>query len=964
MLNGANAPYLAELYLRYVEDPASVDPGWVAFFAGMDDDATLVRSNARGASWGRHVPLEGGNGGLVSPEGKPQLAERMAATGFSAADVRAAILDSVRALMLIRVFRVRGHLMARFDPLGLEGRKYHTELDPATYGFTEADMDRPIFLDNVLGLETATVRQIMQVLRETYCSSIGVEFMHIQHPLEKAWIQQRIEGIRNQPDFTPRGKRTILERLTEAEEFEKFLHVKFTGTKRFGLDGGEATIPALEQILKRGSQLGVKEVVLGMAHRGRLNVLANIMSKPYVAIFSEFQGQTAHPEDVQGSGDVKYHLGTSADRSFDGDEIHLSLTANPSHLEAVDPVVLGKVRAKQAQRGDSDRTQVMGLLIHGDAAMAGQGLVAETFGLSELKGYRTGGTIHFCINNQIGFTTAPSYSRSSPYPTDVGKMVQAPIFHVNGDDPEAVVHVARIATEFRQEFKRDVVVDMFCYRRYGHNEADEPSFTQPIMYRTIARQPTTRQIYADQLVGEGVISAADSAEMVDTVRAQLQQAFDAAATFKPNKADWLQGRWAGLKTLMGEEELRDDETSVSLPLLKDIGYALTSYPQDFRIHRKLIRLLDARREMIDTGQNLDWAMGEALAFGTLLSEGVSVRLSGQDSGRGTFSHRHSVLVDQEDESRYIPLNHVSDGQASFEVIDSPLSEASVLGFEYGFSLVEPDALVLWEAQFGDFANGAQVIIDQFIASGESKWLRLSGLVMLLPHGFEGQGPEHSSARIERYLQLCAEDNIQVVNCTTPANYFHALRRQIRRNFRKPLVAFTPKSLLRHKLCVSALAEFGPGTRFHRVLPEAGALTADEKVRRIVLCSGKVYYDLVQERERRGLDDVALVRVEQLYPWPRVRVVEQILRYPNAEVVWCQEEPANNGAWQFVLPRLINILEEHKRHHIIPFYVGRKAAASPATGLYKKHEEEQRRLVEEALTVGVESLPQPFRRIAR
>jgi 2-oxoglutarate dehydrogenase E1 component len=960
-LSGANAPYIADLYRRFIEDPSSVDPSWASFFSELHDDARVVLNEARGASWAPAVGSGNGSPGAIAP---PARAGAPAPVRPSFADSRQAIIDSVRALMLIRVYRVRGHLMARFDPLGLEGKKYHPELDPKTYGFTEADMDRPIFLDNVLGLETATLRQIVEILRETYCGSIGVEFMHIQHPDEKAWIQQRIEGIRNQTQFTARGKRTILERLIEAEEFERFLHVKFTGTKRFGLDGGEATIPALEQILKRGSQLGIKEAVLGMAHRGRLNVLANIMCKSYVAIFSEFQGHAAHPDDVQGSGDVKYHLGTSADRSFDGDDIHLSLTANPSHLEAVDPVVLGKVRAKQTQRGDAQRSHVMGILIHGDAAIAGQGLAAECFGLSELKGYRVGGTVHFIINNQIGFTTSPSYSRSSPYPSDVAKMVQAPIFHVNGDDPEAVVHVARIATEFRQEFKRDVVVDMFCYRRYGHNEADEPSFTQPIMYKKIADQPTTRHIYADKLVAEKVLTTDEAERMAMEMRQRLQQAFEAAPQFKPNVADWLQGKWAGLKTLIGEEELRDDETWVSTELLRDIGRALYTYPKDFHIHRKLTRLLNARREMMASGEGIDWATGEALAFGSLLAEGVAVRLSGQDSGRGTFSQRHAVLVDQEDESRYVPLNHISDGQAMFEVLDSPLSEASVLGFEYGYSVVEPDALVVWEAQFGDFANGAQVIIDQFIAPGESKWLRLSGLVMLLPHGYEGQGPEHSSARVERYLQLCAEDNMQVVNCTTPANYFHALRRQIRRNFRKPLIVFSPKSLLRHKLAVSRLQDFGPGTRFHRVLPDDDSLAADDKVRRLVLCSGKVYYDLLQERRTRGIDDVAIARVEQLYPWPRLRVIEQCERFANADVIWCQEEPANMGSWTFVLPRLSNILEELGRSPGVPTYVGREAAASPATGRLKVHEEEQRLLVERALMYDRASLPQPFRRVVR
>jgi 2-oxoglutarate dehydrogenase E1 component len=964
-LTGANAPYLMELYRRFVESPSSVDPGWASFFAQLGDDAGVVLGEAKGASWSGPRPAMIGNGGGTAPAAGPATAPVRTPIPETGADNRAAIVDSMRALMMIRVFRVRGHLMARFDPLGLEGKKYHPELDPKTYGFGEADMDRPIFLNNVLGLETATVRQILEILHETYCGAIGVEYMHIQGSEEKAWIQQRIESIRNQTQFTVEGKRTILQRLVEAETFERFLHVKFTGTKRFGLDGGESVVPAIEQILKRGSQLGLKDVVLGMAHRGRLNVLANIMNKPYVQILSEFQGNAIRPDDVQGSGDVKYHLGTSCERTFDDAEIHLSLVANPSHLEAVDPVVLGKVRAKQAQRGDTDRSQVMAILLHGDAAFAGQGLVAECFDLSELKGYRTGGTIHLIINNQIGFTTSPAYSRSSPYPSDVAKMVQAPIFHVNGDDPEAVVHVARIATEFRQEFKRDVVIDMFCYRRFGHNEADEPSFTQPIMYRTIAKHPTTRELYSERLVSEGVITAEDADQFVASFRGRLEDAFAAATTYKPNKADWLFGRWAGLKTLIGEEELRDEATSVSLEMLREVGHAISAPPPGgFKANSKILRLLEAKRRMIDDGEGIDWATGEALAFGTLLTEGVGVRLSGQDSGRGTFSQRHAVLVDQEDERRFIPLNHISDIQASLEVIDSPLSEASVLGFEYGFSTVEPDALVIWEAQFGDFANGAQVIIDQFIASAESKWLRLSGLVMLLPHGYEGQGPEHSSGRVERYLQLCAEDNIQVVNCTTPANYFHLLRRQIRRNYRKPLVVMSPKSLLRHKLCVSKLADMGPGSRFLRVIPETEAIARPDKVRRIVFCSGKVYYDLIEARTREGIDDVAVVRVEQLYPWPRQRILEQISRYPNAEVFWCQEEPANMGSWLFVLPRFIYILQELKRDRWLPTFAGRKAAASPATGLFKSHLEEQSRLVQQALTVEAGAIPQPFQRIVR
>jgi len=955
VLSGANAPYIAELYKRYVEQPSSVDQSWASFFADLGDEDDIVLRELSGASW-TPPPSE--------IPGDDDGARPVSVAPASAADSRQATLDSVRALMLIRIYRVRGHLIANFDPLGLEGKKYHPELDPKSWGFTDADMDRPIFINNMLGLETATLREILEILKETYCGSIGVEFMHIQGPEEKAWIQQRIESIRNQTHFTLKGKQAILERLVEAEGFEQFLHVKYTGTKRFGLDGGEATIPALEQILKRGAQLGIKEVVIGMPHRGRLNVLANIMLKPYVAILSEFQGSSARPDDVQGSGDVKYHLGTSADRVFDGNDVHVSLVANPSHLEAVDPVVLGKVRAKQMELEDTGRNLVMGVLLHGDAAFAGQGLVAECFDLSQLRGYRTGGTVHFIVNNQIGFTTSPSYSRSSPYPSDVAKVVQAPIFHVNGDDPEAVVHVARLAMEYRQEFKRDVVIDMFCYRRFGHNEADEPSFTQPKMYKAIAKHPTTREIYAQKLVDNGTVTASEVEAMDSDFRTRLENDFEAAATYAPNKADWLEGSWMGLKPLLGEEELRDEDTWVSLDLLREVGLSISQPPENFNVNRKIIRLLDAKRKMIESGDGIDWATAEALAFGSLLAEGVTVRLSGQDSGRGTFSHRHSVLIDQENEERYIPLNHISDIQGTFEVIDSALSEVGVLGFEYGYSQAEPDALVIWEAQFGDFANGAQVIIDQFIASGESKWLRLCGLVMLLPHGYEGQGPEHSSARPERYLQLCAEDNVQVVNCTTPANYFHALRRQIRRSFRKPLIVFSPKSLLRHKLVVSNLSDLGPGTRFRRVIPETDSLAADEKVSRLVLCSGKVYYDLVQERRDRGIEDVAITRVEQMYPWPRQNILDQIARYPNAQLVWCQEEPANMGGWTFVLPRLINILEELERKAVLPTYVGRKAAASPATGLLKTHVKEQKTLVDQALTVDLKSIVQPFRRVGQ
>ncbi len=983
-LSGTNATYVAELYARFLENPNSVDSGWVKFFTELADDRREVLDELNGASWASAVSgVIGSNGGMsaedvaasfdrpAAPGDGPSPAEMMGGglptmarglDGRANADkIRQATLDSINALMMIRVYRVRGHLIANFDPLGLEGKALHPELDPKSYGFHEADMDRPIFINNVLGLETATPREILKVLRETYCSSIGVEFMHMQEPEERSWIQRRIEGAHNHTKFTFKGKKFIYQRLVEAEGFEQFLDKKYTGTKRFGLDGGESLIAALEQILKRSSQLGVNEVVLGMPHRGRLNVLASIMNKPYMAMFAEFMGLASRPDDIMGSGDVKYHLGTSADRVFAGHTVHLSLTANPSHLEAVNTVVLGKVRAKQEKIGDEDRKIIMGLLMHGDAAFAGQGLVPETLDLSQLKGYRTGGTVHFIVNNQIGFTTAPTKSRSSPYPSDIAKGIQAPIFHVNGDDPEAVVHVARIASEFRHEFNRDVVIDMFCYRRHGHNEGDEPMFTQPIMYKAIKKHPTTRDIYARQLEREGVLAKGEAQNIMQAFDSELEKDFEAATGYKPNKADWLEGQWKGLVQLTGEEELQNHESSASIELLNEVGLAISSVPEDFELNKKIVRQLNAKRAMIENGKGIDWATAEALAFGTLLIEGTGVRLSGQDCGRGTFSHRHCVLVDQRNENRYFPLSEIRDGQAQFEVMDSPLSEAGVLGFEYGYSLADPHTLVLWEAQFGDFANGAQVIIDQFIASGESKWLRMSAVCMLLPHGFEGQGPEHSSARPERYLQLCAEDNMQVVNITTPANYFHALRRQMRRNFRKPLIVMSPKSLLRHKLVVSSMGEMGPDTHFRRVITEIDNLALDKNVRRIVICSGKIYYDLLQARRDAKIDDVAIVRVEQLYPWPGTSLYKQLNRYSNAEVVWTQEEPANMGSWFFVYPRLLSMFDKLDGVNKRPVFIGRNAAASPATGFAKVHKQEQDEIIERSLNVAIDDLPQPFMR---
>ncbi len=717
-------------------------------------------------------------------------------------------------------------------------------------------------------------------------------------------------------------------------------------------------IPALEQIIKRGGALGVRDIVIGMAHRGRLNVLAQVMGKPHRAIFHEFKGGSTTPNEVEGSGDVKYHLGASSDREFDDNKVHLSLTANPSHLEIVDPIVLGKVRAKQDQLGASreDRTMVMPLLIHGDASFAGQGVVAECFGLSGLRGHRTGGSLHFIVNNQIGFTTSPRYSRSSPYPSDVAKMIEAPIFHVNGDDPEAVVFAAKVATEFRQKFQKPVVIDMFCYRRHGHNEGDEPSFTQPLMYKAIANHPTTLEIYGDKLVNEGVVTSGEVEKMKADWRARLDTELEAAQGYRANKADWLDGRWTGFKTAGDSDDPRRGQTGVDMATLKELGQKITTLPPGFHLHRTLNRFLENRRKAIETGVGIDWATGEALAFCSLLLDGHRVRLSGQDSERGTFSQRHSVLTDQETEQRYTPFNHLREGQPRYEVINSMLSEEAVLGFEYGYSLAEPNALTLWEAQFGDFANGAQVLFDQFISSGERKWLRMSGLVCLLPHGYEGQGPEHSSARLERYLQMCAEDNMQVANCTTPANYFHILRRQLKREFRKPLILMTPKSLLRHRRAVSRLDEMGPGTSFHRLLWDDAQLSPDEKIklapdakiRRVVLCSGKVYYDLYEEREKRGIDNVYLLRIEQLYPFPTKALMLELSRFKQAEIVWCQEEPRNMGAWVFVDIFLEWVLNQIGAKTKRARYAGRPASASTAVGQMSLHLAQLKQFLEEAL----------------
>ena len=957
-LFSGNAAYVEMLYERWLVNPASVDASWQQFFADAKANAQGGSRAVTRPSWSPNksefIDESVAPSATAKPDkanGKPAPSTTNNEQRTTSQDVTAAAQDTARALMMINAYRVRGHLMGNYDPLGLEPAKSHPELEPASYGFTDKDYSRPIFINGALGLQHATLAQIMEILRQTYCGTLGVEFMHIQFPEQKQWIQKRIESNKSRPPLTDEEKKFILRSLVEVESFEEFVQLKHTGTKRFSIQGGDATIPGLEAVLLASTALGVEEAVIGMPHRGRMNVITTIMGKPYAELLSIFQGNIDFPEWVDSSGDVKYHLGVSSDRVLaNGKKIHLSLASNPSHLEAVNPVVQGKVRAKQDQLDDRDaKNKVMGILLHGDAAFAGQGTVAEALSLAELRGYRTGGTLHIIVNNQIGFTTSPKNARFTPYPSDMAKAVQAPIFHVNGDDPESVFYACKLAAEFRQEFKRDVVVDIVCYRKYGHNESDEPMFTQPLMYKAIARHTLPARLYAQQLIAQGMVTQEQIDSLFAEYRMYLDKEYETAKGYKPNKANWLEGHWSGFDKPKGDHPTQD--TGIDLKTLKEIGYAISKVPEGVTLNSKIIRQLEAKKKMMDDEAGIDWATGEALAFGGLLKEGYPIRFTGQDVCRGTFSHRHAVLIDQANEERYTPLNHLGGDQKHLEIYESSLSEFAILGFEYGYSTAEPKALTLWEAQFGDFANGAQVMIDQFIASGEIKWLRMSGLVMLLPHGYEGQGPEHSSARPERFLQLCGEDNMQVVNCTTPANYFHALRRQqVGRNFRKPLIVMTPKSLLRHKLAVSPLKDMVKGTSFLRVIPETQKLADDAKIKRVVFTSGKVYYDLLEEREKRGVKDVALVRVEQYYPFPEKELLTELKRYKNAEVMWCQEEPENMGAYRFIGPRIGNLLEQLGKSDLRIKYAGRPEAASPAAGYYKIHDKEQKQLLEDALNV--------------
>ncbi len=945
-LNKSNSAFIEQMYVKYINNDPNLPDSWKKYFIDIGDDINSIVKEVNGPSWS---PRKNKIDESKILENEIEILESQNKE-TDQNDIVASNSNSIKAVSLIRAYRQRGHLLSKVDPLEMRESEYLDELHPENYGFKKDDYSKKIYLDGVLNKQYSNIKEILSVLRKIYCGNIGYEYMHISNPTERKWFRDRVEKDENALKFTVNGKNAILNKLIQAEGFEKFLHTKYVGSKRFGLDGGESLIPALEQIIKIGGQSNIKEVKIGMSHRGRLNVLANVLQKSYKRIFNEFAGEINNTEE-DSAGDVKYHLGASSDREFDGNVVHVSLTDNPSHLEAVNPVVLGQTRAKQFFHKDVKRNRVIPILIHGDAAFAGQGVVAECFAMSGLPGHNTGGTIHIIVNNQIGFTTSPRFARSSPHPSDIAKMVEAPIIHVNGDDPEAVVYGSRIAAEFRLKFNRDVVLDLVCYRRFGHNEGDEPSFTQPLMYKKIRSHPSTAKIYGSKLIDEDLLSENDLNNQINKFKTLLDDQFKTAKDYKP-KIEWFEGAWSSYKPKKGKD--KKGITGADPDLLRNISDRINITPNEINVHKTISKIFQNRKKTIDQGFNIDWSSAEALAFGSLLEEGFPVRFVGQDSGRGTFSQRHSVLRNQLDNTRYIPLNNISKNQKKFEIVDSFLSELAVLGFEYGYSLVEPNTLTIWEAQFGDFANGAQVIIDQFISSGERKWQRASGLVMLLPHGYEGQGPEHSSARLERFLQLCANDNLQVMNCTTPANYFHALRRQIHRDFRKPLVLMTPKSLLRNKYCVSSIEDFNKQTSFHRILWDH-ALNKDSnnfiklkkpaEIKKVILCSGKVYFDLLGAREKIKRDDVILFRIEQLYPFPVKSLVKELKPYANnAKFYWCQEEPKNMGAWFSVRDYIQWTLETIKAKNNKISYIGRNPDASPATGYAKRHMVEQEEII--------------------
>ena len=929
-LFGGNAPFIEDLYESYLVNPGSVPEEWREYF----DKMQVLPGNA--AKDVAHAPV------VESFVQRAKRGEFSAPRTMPSEPVAPERLQ-VAALLLVTAYRIAGSRWATLDPLKRMPRPQVPELEPAYYDLSEADLEQVVNSGSFMGLDRVSLRTLLQALRDTYCRNIGFEYMFVSDRVQRQWIQERIEPLRATPGLTAERKKHLLQKLTEAEQLERYLHTKYVGQKRFSLEGGESLIPSVDDLIQRAGANGVQEIVIGMAHRGRLNVLVNVLGKMPKDLFLEFEGKGAQELP---SGDVKYHNGFSSDITTSGGPVHLSLAFNPSHLEIVNPVVEGSVRARQRRREDKTGDQVLPILVHGDAAFAGQGVVMETLNLSGTRGYGTGGTVHLIVNNQIGFTTSdPRDARSTTYCTDVAKMVEAPIFHVNGDDPEAVLFVTQLALDFRNKFHKDVVIDIVCFRKLGHNEQDEPFVTQPLMYKKIGQHPGTRKLYADKLVAQGVIDAGEPERIIkhyrDTLDAGKETVSPVLSNFKSKFAvDWapfLNSKWTDAA-----------DTHVPLDELKRLSERITSVPEGFKVHPTVVRVIEARRQMAEGKQPVDWGMAETLAYASLLSNGYDVRLSGQDSGRGTFAHRHAVLHDQDrerwDQGSYIPLQNIGKDQGDFVVIDSVLSEEAVLGFEYGFSTAEPNALVIWEAQFGDFANGAQVVMDQFISSGETKWGRVCGLVQFLPHGYEGQGPEHSSARLERYLQLCAEHNMQVCVPSTPAQIFHLLRRQMLRNFRKPLVIMSPKSLLRHKEAVSSLDELATG-RFHNVIDETEKLAA-KKVRRVIASSGKVYYELAAYRREHKVEDIALIRLEQQYPFPHDEFKAALAKFPNAkEVVWCQEEPQNQGAWY----RLQWHLQKDSGAKRTLLYAGRPISASPAAGYASKHLAQQKKLIEDAFS---------------
>lgn len=929
-LSGGNAAYVEELYELYLHDPNAVPEEWRTYFQKLPTDGSAAAD----------VPHSTIRDYFVLLAKNSRRAQPVSAGAVSSEHEK----KQVEVLRLIQAYRVRGHQAAQLDPLGLWVRTAPSDLSINHYGLTDADLDTTFRTGELyIGKEEATLREILGALQQTYCRTIGAEFMHIVDSGQRHWFAQRLESVRGRPQFSAEVQAHVLERITAAEGLEKYLGTKYPGTKRFGLEGGESLIPLLDEIIQRSGSYGTKEVVIGMAHRGRLNVLVNTFGKNPRDLFDEFEGKK-----IEGlsSGDVKYHQGFSSNVMTAGGEVHLALAFNPSHLEIVSPVVEGSVRARQDRRNDASGDKVLPISIHGDAAFAGQGVVMETFQMSQTRGYKTGGTIHIVINNQVGFTTShPEDSRSTEYATDVAKMIQAPIFHVNGDDPEAVLFVTQLAVDYRMQYKRDVVIDLVCYRRRGHNEADEPNGTQPLMYQQIAKQRTTRELYADALVAAGVLSSEDVQAKIDEYRTALDNGQHVVKSLvkEPNKelfVDW--------RPYLGHTWTARHDTRFDLKTLQDLAGKLLEIPEGFVLQRQVAKVMEDRAKMTAGGMPINWGYAENLAYATLLFEGHPVRMTGQDIGRGTFSHRHAQLHNQKDGSTYIPLKNLFPGQPKFELYDSFLSEEAVLAFEYGYATTTPNALVIWEAQFGDFANGAQVVIDQFISSGEHKWGRLCGLTMLLPHGYEGQGPEHSSARLERYLQLCAEHNMQVCVPTTPAQVYHMLRRQVIRPLRKPLVVLSPKSLLRHPLAISTLEELAEGS-FQTVIGEIDPIEA-KKVERVVLCSGKVYYDLLAKRRAEKRDDIAIVRIEQLYPFPEDDLAEALAPYKNLKhIVWCQEEPMNQGAWYCSQHHMRRVASAHKKELFLQ-YAGRDASAAPACGYASMHAEQQEKLLNDAFTV--------------